>query len=53
MVDALEGESEGASVAIIAHTRRARVSFMENDPKWHGVAPTKEEATRALAELGA
>ncbi len=28
------------------------VSFMENQPGWHGVAPSDEEATRALLELG-
>lgn len=39
-------------VVIIAHTIKGKgVSFMENDPKWHGIAPTKEEAQRALAEL--
>ncbi len=28
------------------------VSFMENNPKWHGVAPNDEQAQKALAELG-
>lgn len=27
------------------------VSFMENDYRWHGKAPNKEEATKALEEL--
>ena len=27
------------------------VSFMENNPKWHGVAPNDDQAGRALAEL--
>ena len=27
------------------------VSFMENQVDWHGKAPSKEEAERALAEL--
>jgi hypothetical protein len=27
------------------------VSFMENNPKFHGQAPTKEEAALALKEL--
>jgi len=28
------------------------VSFMENQPGWHGVAPNDEQASTALAELG-
>ena len=37
---------------IIAHTVKGKgVSFMENDNHFHGVAPTKEEAERALQEL--
>jgi len=28
------------------------VSFMENNPKFHGTAPTREECARALQELG-
>jgi transketolase len=29
------------------------ISFMENKPHWHGVAPSKDELAKALAELGA
>jgi transketolase len=37
---------------IIAHTIKGKgVSFMENNPKFHGVAPTKEEVQLALKEL--
>lgn len=37
---------------IIAHTIPGKgVSFMENDYKWHGKPPNKEEAIKALAEL--
>ena len=37
---------------IIAHTIPGKgVSFMENDYRWHGKAPGKEETKRALAEL--
>jgi transketolase len=37
---------------LIAHTVKGKgVSFMENNPKYHGVAPTKEEAEAALKEL--
>lgn len=39
-------------VAVIAHTVLGKgVSFMENQYSWHGLAPNKEEATRALKEL--
>lgn len=37
---------------IIAHTIKGKgVSFMENKIEWHGKAPTKEEAERAIQEL--
>jgi transketolase len=37
---------------IIANTIKGKgVSFMENNPKFHGVAPTREECARALQEL--
>ncbi len=37
---------------LIAHTVKGKgVSFMENNPKFHGVAPTKDELERALQEL--
>ncbi len=39
---------------IIAHTVKGKgVSFMENNVKWHGVAPKPEEVASALKELGA
>lgn len=39
-------------VAVIAHTILGKgVSFMENKFKWHGMAPNKEEANKALKEL--
>jgi transketolase len=38
---------------IIARTIKGKgVSFMENNIGWHGVAPTKDELARALAEVG-
>ena len=38
--------------AIIARTIKGKgVSFMENKIEWHGKAPNKEEAERAIAEL--
>ncbi len=39
-------------VMIIAHTVKGKgISFMERNNQYHGVAPTKEEAVRALKEL--
>jgi len=38
--------------AIIAHTIPGKgVSFMENDPAWHGRAPDSKQARQALREL--
>ncbi len=38
--------------AIVARTVKGKgVSFMENQHGWHGKAPSREEADRALAEL--
>lgn len=37
---------------IIAHTIKGKgVSFMENDNRWHGVAPVREDLEKALKEL--
>ena len=37
---------------VVAHTIKGKgVSFMENNPKFHGTAPTKDEAALALKEL--
>ncbi|NQU95284.1 MAG: transketolase [Candidatus Omnitrophica bacterium] len=39
---------------IIAHTVKGKgISFVENQVKWHGIAPKKEELERALKELDA
>jgi len=47
-------EIYGKPKMIVAHTVKGKgVSFMENVPKWHGVAPNAEETSRALAELEA
>ena len=43
---------KGKPVAIIARTVKGKgVSFMENNPKFHGTAPNKEETALALKEL--
>ena len=39
-------------VAIIAKTIKGKgISFMENNPQWHGKAPNKEEFKKAMKEL--
>jgi transketolase len=44
--------TKGRPTAIIAHTIKGKgVSFMENNPKFHGVAPTQDELQKALVEL--
>lgn len=44
---------KGKPTIIIARTVKGKgVSFMENNFKWHGVAPNREEYERAMAELG-
>lgn len=41
-----------APSVVIAHTIKGKgVSFMENNPKFHGTAPTRDEMEKALAEL--
>ena len=44
--------TKGKPTAIVAHTVKGKgVSFMENNPKFHGVAPTNEEMQKAMQEL--
>ena len=44
--------TKGRPTILIAHTIKGKgVSFMENNPKFHGTAPTREECARALQEL--
>jgi transketolase len=44
--------TKGKPTVIIAQTVKGKgVSFMENNPKFHGVAPTLEEEQKALQEL--
>lgn len=45
---------KGKPTAIIAKSIKGKgVSFMENNPSWHGVAPNEEEYKQAMAELDA
>ena len=44
--------TKGKPTCIIAHTIKGKgVSFMENNPKFHGMAPSKEEYEIAMKEL--
>ncbi|MCC6589918.1 MAG: transketolase [Bryobacterales bacterium] len=44
--------TKGKPTAVVAHTVKGKgVSFMENNPKFHGVAPTAQELEIALKEL--
>lgn len=54
LIDALEKAQavKGKPAVIIAQTVKGKgVSFMENNPAFHGKAPTPEQAEKALAEL--
>ncbi len=45
---------KGSPTAVVCDTVKGKgVSFMEDAVNWHGVAPKKDEAERALAELDA
>ena len=49
----LAQETKGKPTVIIARTVKGKgVSFMENNPAFHGKAPTKEQLAQALQELG-
>ena len=46
------GRKENKPCAIIAHTVKVKgISFMEDQVKWHGVAPNDEELRKALNEI--
>ncbi|MCX8174840.1 MAG: transketolase [Candidatus Micrarchaeota archaeon] len=54
LMRALEGagKMKGKPTMIVAETTPGKgVSFAENDYRWHGKAPSKQEAEAALAEL--
>lgn len=55
IISALEEakNTKGKPVVIIAKTVKGKgVSFMEDNPGWHGKAPNEEEAKLAIKELG-
>ena len=44
--------TKGGPTFIVAHTVKGKgVSFMENDPEWHGKAPKPAEAVEAIREI--
>lgn len=44
--------TKGQPTVILAHTVKGKgVSYMENDAKWHGLAPNEQELEIALKEL--
>ena len=54
ILDALDraAEAQGRPVAIIARTAKGKgVSFMENDPYWHGNVPDERQFAAAMKEL--
>jgi transketolase len=54
IIDTLEKAKavKGQPSVIIAHTVKGKgVSFMENNPDFHGKAPTPAETERALQEV--
>lgn len=51
-LDSLKGALNGKPKVIICNTVKGRgVSFMENDPKWHGIAPNDNELEQAIKEI--
>jgi len=45
-------EATVGPVIVVAHTVKGKgVSFMENDPEWHGKSPKPAEAIRAIREI--
>ncbi len=56
VVDAIDAASEikGKPTAIVCRTVKGKgVSFMENNPEYHGKAPSKDQLAQALGELDA
>lgn len=47
-------ETKGKPTMIVAKSVKGKgVSFMENNPAWHGAAPKKDDYDKAIAELDA
>ncbi len=53
LLAALDRTTAGQAQCILCRTIKGKgVSFMENQVEWHGKAPTEEQLSQALAELG-
>lgn len=53
-LEAARAGKGGKPTCIVANTVKGKgVSFMENNPEWHGVAPKPEQVAAAVAELEA
>jgi len=55
ILDAFEQarSTRGKPSVVLAHTVMGKgVSFMEDDYKWHGIPPSREQADQALREMG-
>ena len=50
---AAKAEKDRPSVSLAKTVKGKGVSFMENDPGWHGKAPNAEQYEQAMAELNA
>ena len=47
-----QAEATVGPVIVVAHTVKGKgVSFMENDPEWHGKSPKPAEAIQAIREI--
>ena len=52
-INFLDASNNGPSI-LIAHTIKGKgVSYMENNPSFHGAAPNEDEYHLAMKELGA
>lgn len=52
IINSLKLENYGKPKVIIANTIKGKgISYMENDPKWHGRMPTEREFSQAYGEL--
>ena len=51
--DRADGVKDRPTLVLARTIKGKGVSFMENQPEWHGKAPNKQELERALAELDA
>ena len=51
-LDFMQTQKNGKPKCIVCNTVKGKgVSFMENVPKWHGVAPNDEEYAQAMKEI--